>query len=539
MRDQSVDTAPVIIAGGGPVGVGLAIELAQRGIRSIVVERHVQIPPIPKGQNLTQRTMEHFRAWGVEQAIREASPIPVSFGIGGLTAYGSLLSDWHYDWYQRVIVRPYYACDNTRLPQYSTEAVLRARAAQLDAITLLAGWTVRSVSQSPGEARVEVESASGERRELTGSWLVGCDGARSLVREHAGITQTRDDHETRMVLLVFRSKSLNELIARYRGKSFFNVLHPSLKGYWQFFGRVDTGETWFFHSPVPAGTTRDNFDFHDYLQSVVGASFDCSFEHIGFWDLRFEVANQYRAGRILLAGDAAHSHPPYGGYGINTGFEDARNLGWKLAAQLDGWAGPGLLDSYDLERRPVFESTARDFIRNFIEVDRAFLRDHDPERDRADFEAAWTARAAGSPAEIQGFEPHYEGSPVVFGPAQGECSAVGMHQFTARPGHHLAPQPASAGGNVFDALGTGLTLLVLGNDATGTAAASRERWVNEASDAAVRQGVPLAVVREPSEAVREAYGASLVLVRPDEFVAWAGSTAAESADRIVARARGA
>ena len=223
MSDESVNTAPVIIAGGGPVGVGLAIELAQRGIRSIVVERHVQIPPIPKGQNLTQRTMEHFRAWGVEQAIREASPIPVSFGIGGLTAYGSLLSDWHYDWYQRVIVRPYYACDNTRLPQYSTEAVLRARAAQLDAITLLAGWTVRSVSQSPGEARVEVESASGERRELTGSWLVGCDGARSLVREHAGITQTRDDHETRMVLLVFRSKSLNELIARYRGKSFFNV----------------------------------------------------------------------------------------------------------------------------------------------------------------------------------------------------------------------------------------------------------------------------------------------------------------------------
>ena len=127
----------------------------------------------------------------------------------------------------------------------------------------------------------------------------------------------------------------------------------------------------------------------------------------------------------------------------------------------------------------------------------------------------------------------------MFGPAQGECSAVGMHQFTARPGHHLAPQPASAGGNVFDALGTGLTLLVLGNDATGTAAASRERWVNEASDAAVRQGVPLAVVREPSEAVREAYGASLVLVRPDEFVAWAGSTAEESADRIVARARGA
>ena len=130
MTSPPTKPSQVLIAGGGPVGIGLAIELALRGVRSTVIERHARIPPIPKGQNLTQRTMEHFRAWGVEHAIRDASPIPVSFGIGGLTAYGTLLSDWHYDWYQRVIVRPYYACDNTRLPQYATEAVLRARAAQ-------------------------------------------------------------------------------------------------------------------------------------------------------------------------------------------------------------------------------------------------------------------------------------------------------------------------------------------------------------------------------------------------------------------------
>jgi len=538
MANEKIAPSEVIIAGGGPVGIGLAIELARRGIRSVVVERHAQIPPIPKGQNLTQRTMEHFRAWGVEQAIREASPIPVSFGIGGLTAYGSLLSDWHYDWYQRVIVRPYYACDNTRLPQYSTEAVLRERAAQFREITLLTGWTVRSASQSADSVRVAIESHDGARRELEGAWLVGCDGARSQVREQAGITQTRDDHETRMVLLVFRSKSLNELIARYRGKSFFNVLHPSLKGYWQFFGRVDTGETWFFHSPVPAGTTRDNFDFHQYLQSVVGAPFDCSFDHIGFWDLRFEVANQYRMGRMMVAGDAAHSHPPYGGYGINTGFEDARNLGWKLAAVIQGWAGPALLDSYDLERRPVFESTARDFIRNFIEVDRAFLRDHDPARDLVDFEAAWAQRAAGSPAEIQGFEPHYEGSPIVFGSAGGACSAVGMHQFTARAGHHLAPQPRTDGGDLFDTLGPGFTLLVLGDSGSSGDGASRDRWVTDAVQAARDRGLPLSVVREPAASVREAYGAPLVLVRPDEFVAWSGAESSELPLRVIDRVRG-
>lgn len=539
MNSPPTKPSQVLIAGGGPVGIGLAIELALRGVRSTVVERHVNIPPIPKGQNLTQRTMEHFRAWGVEQAIRDASPIPVSFGIGGLTAYGTLLSDWHYDWYQRVIVRPYYACDNTRLPQYATEAVLRARAAQLPEITLLTGWTVRDLVQHEAGVRVDIESDDGMRQTLEAPWVVGCDGARSVVRERAGITQTRDDHETRMVLLVFRSKSLNGLIARYRGKSFFNVLHPELKGYWQFFGRVDTGETWFFHSPVPAGTTRDNFNFHQYLESVVGASFDCSFDHIGFWDLRFEVANRYRAGRVLLAGDAAHSHPPYGGYGINTGFEDARNLGWKLAAVLDGWAGPELLDSYDLERRPVFESTARDFIRNFIEVDRQFLHDHDPVRDRADFDAAWAARAAGSPAEIQGFEPHYEGSPIVFGPPGGRCSAAGTHQFTARPGHHLAPQLAADGGNLFEKLGPGYSLMVLGESGDPQQAGLIGHWIRSAETAASQSGVPLSVIRDASSSARDAYGATLVLVRPDEFVAWAGEGADASPEWVLSRARGA
>ena len=539
MTSPPTKPSQVLIAGGGPVGIGLAIELALRGVPSTVIERHARIPPIPKGQNLTQRTMEHFRAWGVEQAIRDASPIPVSFGIGGLTAYGSLLSAWHYDWYQRVIVRPYYACDNTRLPQYATEAVLRERASQRPEITLLTGWTVRDLVQHETGVEVEIESADGERQTLAAPWVVGCDGARSLVRERAGITQTRDDHETRMVLLVFRSKSLNDLIARYRGKSFFNVLHPELKGYWQFFGRVDTGETWFFHSPVPAGTTRDNFNFHQYLESVVGAPFDCSFDHIGFWDLRFEVANQYRAGRVLLAGDAAHSHPPYGGYGINTGFEDARNLGWKLAAVLEGWAGPGLLDSYDLERRPVFESTANDFIRNFIEVDRQFLHDHDPARDQADFEAAWAARAAGSPAEIQGFEPHYEGSPIVLGPPGGRCSAAGTHQFTARPGHHLAPQLAADGGNLFDKLGPGYSLLVLGEADDPNQSGLIEEWVGAAEAAAAKCGLPLSVIRDTSAAARRAYDATLVLVRPDAFVAWAGEGGGTPAEQVISRVRGA
>jgi len=521
--------ADVVIVGGGPVGMGLAIELGQRGVTCMVVERHVKPQPIPKGQNLTQRTMEHFHAWGMEKAVRAASPIPVGFGIGGLTAYGTLLGPYHYDWYQRVIVRPFYFCDNERLPQYETEAALRARAAELPDITTLYGWTAQEVTQDATGITIAIASPDGAQRQIRAQYAVGCDGARSLVREQAGLTQTCSDHESRMALLVFRSKRLNELLAHFKGKSFFNVLHPELDGYWRFFGRVDTGETWFFHAPVPAGTTRDNFDFHAYLQEVVGAPFDCDFQHIGFWDLRVAVADTYGAGRLFIAGDAAHSHPPYGGYGINTGLEDARNLGWKLAATLQGWAAPGLLDTYSAERQPVFVSTARDFIVNYIEDDRAFLRAHDPQRDRADFEKAWAVRASGVSGEIQSFEPNYEGSPLVVGAAGGATGAVGDHSFKARAGHHLAPQVLSSGRNVFEELGAGFTLFAF--DAAAQDVAAFEA-------AARARGVPLKVVRDSFAQGRSAYEVRLILVRPDTFVAFADDAVAPDAATILTTAIG-
>ena len=118
--------------------------------------------------------------------------------------------------------------------------------------------------------------------------------------------------------------------------SFTNVLHPDFDGYWQFFGRVDAEDTWFFHAPVNPSTTAERIDLAAVLARAVGTPFAFHVEHLGFWDLRFTLADTYRAGRILIAGDAAHSHPPYGGYGINTGFEDATNLAWKLAAEIQG-----------------------------------------------------------------------------------------------------------------------------------------------------------------------------------------------------------
>jgi len=509
----------VLIIGGGPVGMGLAIELGQRGVRCTVVERYPTPQLVPKGQNLTQRTMEHFHFWGCERELRAARTIPPEYGIGGLTAYGTLLSPYAYDWLQRALVRPYYFTDNERLPQYATETVLRERAAAIPEITTLYDWAAETIAQDGDGVTVTAAERHGPgRRTLSAHYAVGCDGSRSLVRESAGITQTRSDHDRLMVLLVFRSEGLHRLLDRYPGKSYYNVLHPDLGGYWMFFGRVDLGSTWFFHAPVPPGTTADNYDFNAYLYRAVGAEFDVAFEHIGFWDLRFAVADSYRQGNVFIAGDAAHSHPPYGGYGINTGFEDARNLGWKLAAVLQGWGGAALLDSYDSERRPVFASTARDFIAKSIETDRAFLATFDPARDRDAFERAWRARSEGAPSEVDAFEPNYEGSPIIAAP--GHPSAVGHHAAKARPGHHLTPQTLTDGSNIYDRLGPGFTLFSL----TSNPEAATSFLAAGASFA-----LPLELVIDPNPEARTRYEADLILVRPDQFVAWAGDGQADAA----------
>ena len=531
MSDGKQHDPQVIIVGGGPVGMGLAIELGQRGIHCVVVERYTSPQPIPKGQNLTQRTMEHFYFWGAEKALRAARTIPREYGIGGLTAYGTLLGGYTYDWLQRELVRPFYFTDNERLPQYTTEAVLRQCAAETPHVSTLYGWNAEEINQDHDGVHVIIaKREQDERRVLHAQYTVGCDGSRSLVREQSGITQTRSDHDRLMVLLVFRSTSLHQLLERYPGKSYYNVLDPELKGYWKFFGRVDLGTTWFFHAPVPLGTTKDNFDFRQYLHSAVGAEFDVEFEHIGLWELRIATADTYRKGRIFIAGDAAHSHPPYGGYGINTGLEDAVNLGWKLAASLQGWAGSGLLDTYDEERRPVFQSTARDFIERAIAADRHFLDTYSPDRDRSMFEREWQARGSGAKAEINAFEPNYRGSSIVWGDSGSGCSALGSHSFVARAGHHLAPSLLSSGRNIFEDLGQGFSLLGLD---------VHESTLRSFEVAAKRLGMPLKIIRDTCDGGRERYQARLILIRPDQFVAWASSESGVDGAEVLSRTIGA
>ncbi|MCP4998039.1 MAG: monooxygenase [Hyphomicrobiales bacterium] len=421
------------------------------------------------------------------------------------------------------MVRPYYNTDNERLPQYATEMVLRERVAGLSCVDVHYGWTTQAAEQD-ADGVVITASHADQVRSFSGQYLVGCDGSRSLIRPCAGIGEIQDDHDHLMALVVFRSPEFFRLIERFPDKQFYNVLHPDHDGYWMFFGMVDWGQSFFFHAPVPADTDRETFDFGAHIRRAVGADFDLELEYVGFWDLRISVADQYRSGRIFIAGDAAHSHPPHGGYGINTGFEDARNLGWKLAARLQGWGSDALLDSYDEERRAVFHSTAKDFIATFITEDRAFVRAYDPSKDRAAFEAAWAVRAKGGDSQgISTFVQHYEGSSITVGASGNAPSARGDHALAARPGYHLTPIDMRDNGTTSDQLGPGFTLIDCGAPATETGAIA---------ETARRLGIPLKIVSFQQGTQKNSYGKSLVLVRPDGYVAWC-EDAVESAEDLL------
>jgi len=520
----------VVIVGGGPVGVGMAVDLGLRGISCLLVERHLIPQRIPKGQSLGQRTLEHFHFWGIERELRDARVMPNNYPIGGVTAWGDLMSKYWYAPPGREVVRRFFYRDNERLPQYQTEGVLRAKMATLPSVESRFGWNAESIEQDGKSVRITIAKREGTEREtIEADYLIGCDGSHSTVREQVGIKRDGKSHDQVMVLAVFRSKELHEGFKRFPERTTYRAMSKESNGYWRFFGRVDVGEGWFFHAPVPANTTKDNYDFHGLIQSVAGFKFKAEFDYVGFWDMRISVAETYQIGRVLIAGDAAHSHPPYGGYGLNSGLEDARNLGWKVAAVLQGWGGEELLKSYSDERRQIFYEIGRDFIGKRVEFERDFMAKYSPEKNLAEFEEAWSKLSSVNEERVASYEPNYEGSSVISGPAGGISTAHGKHMIKARAGHHLTPRTLSSGRDVYEELDSGFALIALDAD---------DATVKGFEAAAKAQKVPFKVIRDSYAGGREEYESKLILVRPDQYVVWTGETAPSDIDALMVKVTG-
>ena len=448
--------------------------------------------------------------------------MPEGAGIGGLTAYGTLLSEYTYDWLNRAKVGAYYYAANARLPQYATEAVLRARAAEVAGIEVFYGWQGVALAQDDDGVTLGIAERTGEgRRELRADWLVGCDGAHSFVREAAGIGQTKSDHDRRMALVVFRSTELHELLKRYPGKAFYNVLHPDYEGYWLFFGRVDHGVELVLPRAGAAGCDGGDLRFPRAAASGGGAGFRARLRACG-------VLGPARGHRRTPTGRGGSSWRATRRIRTRPMAATGSTPGWRTRATSAGSsrrgsrAGAGRRSSTATTRSGGRSSPPPRGISSSGSSRRTARSSRRTGPSDADFAELWAARNLDA-AEVQAFEPNYAGSPLVGG--AGTPSARGSHTFAARAGHHLPPVDLGGGRMVQDALGDGFTLLALGS-------ADPEPF-RKAAEAA---GVPLDVV-EGDAAAAETCGAPLVLVRPDHFVAWTGAEG--DAATILDRARGA
>jgi 2-polyprenyl-6-methoxyphenol hydroxylase-like FAD-dependent oxidoreductase/sugar lactone lactonase YvrE len=522
----TLDT-PVLIAGGGPVGLTLAMDLAWRGVKSIVLESRLDLPPNPRCNTTNARSMEVFRRLGCADAIRAAG-LPADHCTD--VVYMTTMNGAEFTRYRRPTPqewregRPVGIGSDWPTPepqhfisQLYMEPPLRAHAVQQHGVDLRLGVELGSFTQDDRGVSAEVRDAqTGASGVIRAAYLVGADGSNSRVRRDIGARLEGIPKIADSVTLFIRAPRLTELWREHPGWMY------------RFLGGVivvaiDGRDEWLVHTHVPPGQTLEAFDPEPAMFAAIGEAFAYEVVSEARWTARAMVVNKYREGRVFLAGDAAHLWIPMGGFGMNSGIGDAASLGWLLAGVQQGWLDAKALDAYGIERSSLGEKVAMQAVKWGRDMG-VLLRPEPAVREglltsaaaRAEYETQVRAVNTSewqSVGMMLGFA--YTGSPLIaYDGAEPPPFVLDDYRESSAPGAR-APHLWRAGRptlSLHDQFGTGFTLLRIGADApSGTALI----------EAARARGVPLTVLEVPEpEAVRKYEAFGLVLVRPDQHIAW-------------------
>ena len=551
MTDTNVARIPVAIVGGGPIGLMLALFLDLHDVRSVLFNTDETTRWHPKGSTEGPRTMEHFRRLGIAGDIRKLGlPSDHPTDVAYFTRFGDaelarLPMPSSADALRMVAQAP--KIDQVPEPihranQMYVERFLFDHAKTRPNIDIRFGWRVESFEQDAGGVKLTaVSEPDGQTKSWKAQYLAGCDGGRSLVRHTLGIK--------------YRGEAGIE--QRYFGGRMFSTYVRSAALYRDFLGHRRAWQYWAVNpeirSSMIAVNGRDEFLFRtrasepdkppddamvaDAMRRCVGG--DIAMEIIAHepWTAGMAlVAERFADRRVFLAGDAGHLFTPTGGFGMNTGIDDASNLSWKLAAMLQGWGGDELLASYESERMPIAlrnTDAARQLTANIGEtnVDPAI------EQNTPAGEAA--RRAAGAMLTIfkEQFASigvplgaRYDGSPVIAHDGAAPADSLITYTPTSIPGgrapHFWFDESRTYGSSLYDRLGIAFTLLRLGPHAPDASAI-----VN----AAAHWNIPFKVLDVADTDVRDLYDCDLALIRADQYVAWRGNAAPADAKLLLAR----
>jgi 2-polyprenyl-6-methoxyphenol hydroxylase-like FAD-dependent oxidoreductase len=541
---------PIGIVGGGPAGLMLAIELGQFGVPCVLFEEDREPPWFPKANSSTARTMEHYRRHGFSDEIRNVGlPLDYPQDIAYYTRYADgyelarLKGASRRDALSATHDEPMWPTPEPlhRSNQIFIEPVLKRKAESFHTNTILFGWRVLEVSQTAERVQVVAEQdGTKTRRTFEFSYLAGCDGPRSLVRKSLGIRHEGVGNEER----AFMGGTM--LAARLETSEFYNVVDGGRA--WQFWAinpdrrsimiALDGKSSFTFHTQLPKGGKSSAEWVDESIRLTTGRPFDYRIVQMAEWTAGLTlVAERFQSGRVFLLGDAAHLFTPTGGLGYNTSIEDAANLGWKLAALHQGWGGSHLVDSYEAERRPIAQRNtafARELANGLGSI--SATAEHEAEGAdalRRDLGARLLKHAEDefNTPGIQ-FGTYYDRSPVVAQELHVASLGQDPHVYTptSTPGCR-APHAwldANRTRCLYDELGRGFTLLQLGGDA----------GVSSAVEAAAAIDLPFKQVTLTLPDVRRLYDADLVLVRPDQHVAWRGNILPSDFDQILKMACG-